>query len=144
MSTRSPGVIELQSYKGQLIFCAAVSVVLLAGAFVLVGWRSPGPNQGIKDQASALVLIGAAAVGIERTLEFLWTFVDSTGSSFWPLSAIDTTINNLVNAITGVSEGPVTELRPPSRTRNKRLRRATNGSPMRKLIWTRSANGLIY
>ena len=40
------------------------------------------------DPATALVVISAAAVGIERAIEYLWTAVEMKWGSFWPLSVI--------------------------------------------------------
>ncbi len=88
-----------------------VGVLLIAAAFGAVAiWATPS-NQGIKDAASALALITATAVGIERVLEVFWNFVDTTGNSFWPLTAIDKTINNVVNAITDATAGPIARLK---------------------------------
>jgi predicted membrane protein len=106
-----PVLIKPQPYAGQLVIWALGGAVLVGIGFLLVGASSRAPNQGIKDQASALVLITAAAVAIERILEIFWTFVDGTSNSFWPLNAIDKTINDLVNAITGATEGPLNQFK---------------------------------
>jgi hypothetical protein len=76
-------------------------VAVLGLLFAVAAVTSPGSNQGIP-AASALVLISAAALGIERVLEVFWTFIDSTGGSFWPITSLDRAVNNLANSI---SEG---------------------------------------
>jgi hypothetical protein len=47
--------------------------------------------------ASAIALIAAAAVAIERIIEAIWTFVGLTAGSWAPLSSIGTTINTLLS-----------------------------------------------
>jgi hypothetical protein len=86
----------------------AVVVVVL---FFVAAFLSTPSNQGFKDASSALVLISATAVGIERIMEAFWNFVDTTRGSFWPLSEIDRKINDLVDALTTDASGPLQQLK---------------------------------
>lgn len=49
------------------------------------------------DAAAALVLIAAVSVGIERVIEYLWTGVEMTAGSFWPLSAVSKHMTSLTD-----------------------------------------------
>jgi hypothetical protein len=83
---------------------------VLAILFLFVAGIAKEPNEAVRDAAAALVLISAAAVGIERFLEIVWDFVDNTVGSFWPLSAIDKRINELVQDLTHATAGPIARL----------------------------------
>jgi hypothetical protein len=86
------------------------AMVVLAALYLIAANRSPGLQGSITNATSALVLISAAAVCIERILEVFWTFIDNTAGTFWPLTAIDKTINDLVNSITAEAQGPLKTL----------------------------------
>jgi len=70
-------------------------------ALVLVGlgvgkWHAT-PNGGFGDATAALAFISAAAVGIERLIEWIWTMVGATKGTFWPLTTVDTQVGLLVD-----------------------------------------------
>jgi hypothetical protein len=96
-----------QSLTWWMVGGALVVLVLV----LLVAYLAPGSNQGVRDAASVLLLISGTAVGIERILEVFWDFIDTTRGSFWPLSAIDRRINQLVDGITADVSGPISQLK---------------------------------
>jgi hypothetical protein len=83
-----------------------IALLITVTGFVLVAATAPPANQGIPDQASALVLITGAAVAIERLLEIFWTAIDATKGSFWPIRLVD----EVVAQITAEVSGPVSKL----------------------------------
>jgi hypothetical protein len=61
-------------------------------------WLFHAPsNNGFADASAALAFVGAAAIGIERTIEGFWTIVGATGGTFWPLSAVNKQVGTLVD-----------------------------------------------
>jgi hypothetical protein len=94
-----------------LAWWAVIGTLMVLVLFCVGAGISPKPNEGIKDATAALVLITAAAVGIERILEVFWTFVDTTQGTFWPLTAIDAKVTELANEITDDAKGPLKRLK---------------------------------
>lgn len=58
---------------------------------------APLPNQGARDAAAALAIIGAASVGIERLIEMGWTALGSFLGDWWPLSVVKQQVEALEN-----------------------------------------------
>lgn len=65
-----------------------IGLVTLALGLVLAYAFAALPNQGARDAAAALAMIGAASVGVERVIEMLWTALGSFLGEWWPLSIV--------------------------------------------------------
>jgi hypothetical protein len=65
-----------------------MALLPIAAGAAAYNW-SPAPNEGFASAAAALAMIGAAAVGIERALELLWSVVDNSKlGGWWPLREV--------------------------------------------------------
>ena len=73
--------------------------LLLVSLFILVAWWSPAPNVTLKDAATVLAIITAAAVGIERLLEGFWTAIGLTRGSWWPLNLVSEQVDGFLNSL---------------------------------------------
>jgi hypothetical protein len=71
--------------------------LVLAAAIITVAKYAQGANVGFNDSAAALAFITATAVGIERTIEAMWTTLGGLLGTYWPLNLI----NNQVKTLTG-------------------------------------------
>lgn len=81
-----------------LFWMFAVAAVLLA--FVLFGIISLPPIPGKPlDVATILGVAGLIAVGIERTIEGIWSVIDVAVGSFWPLDEVAKQIVGRINAL---------------------------------------------
>lgn len=58
------------------------------------------PGQGPADAAAAIALISAAAVGVERVIEGIWTVLGSSFGEWWPLSVINDQVKSLTTGLT--------------------------------------------
>ncbi len=68
------------SFTQPMLYGLAVLVVL----WLVVAQLAAAPQSANPDQYLGLITL--VAIGIERVLEGLWTFVDLTKNSFWPLN----------------------------------------------------------
>lgn len=87
-----------------ILVAIAAEIVLLFGWYggFTLAWLPAPPKRGAPfqvDAASALVLIAAVSVGIERVIEYFWTAIDMTAGSFWPLSAISKHMKGLTDEL---------------------------------------------
>ena len=73
-----------------------LAIVLLLLAAYLAGHVEPSAVTAA-NAASLLALIAAAAVGIERAIEFVWTMVDRTALAWWPLDRFSTEVQGLID-----------------------------------------------
>jgi predicted lipid-binding transport protein (Tim44 family) len=90
---------------------AIIVIGMLANA---VAQLAPTPNKGFAGGAGVLAMISIVAVGIERVIEAIWSFVTSHRSSWWPLSEISDIVDNQVAQLNGaarpVFDAALTEL----------------------------------
>jgi hypothetical protein len=70
------------------------SLALIA-TMVLVYFFAGTANAGFPDAMAAVAFIAGAAVGIERTIEGLWTMLGGLLGSYWPLNVIDRQVKTL-------------------------------------------------
>lgn len=89
---------ELLSWSAALL----LALLILAGAFAAVALTvnlptTPTTTAQQLSAASALALITAAAVAIERVIEAIWTFVGLTFGSWAPLSSVGSMIKDLIS-----------------------------------------------
>jgi hypothetical protein len=84
--------------KQTLHYLLVFSILLLL-AFVLVAVLSPGPNVQFASSTAILGIITGVAVGIERILETLWTFVSQFKGSCWPMNLVSEQVNKLVSGL---------------------------------------------
>jgi hypothetical protein len=70
--------------------------LLLIAACIVVAAVTQTPNPGFKDAAATLAFISATAVAIERIIEGMWTFLGGILGGYWPLTAINKQVNNMV------------------------------------------------
>ena len=73
----------------------AGTLLLLAG-FLIVAACSVEPNKSLAGSAAVLAVIAAAAVGIERFIEGIWTVVGQVKNAWWPFNVISTQVDGLV------------------------------------------------
>ena len=76
-----------------------VGVVLLMSFFGLVAQYSIPLDAGMTGSASALAIITAAAVGIERAIETFWTYIGLTRGSWWPLGPVREQLDGLISGL---------------------------------------------
>jgi hypothetical protein len=74
-----------------------VPLALYLAAVYLLPKATDGPPKSQLTAAAALALIGAAAVAIERIIEFIWTAVGLSTASWAPLRKVGTAINDLMD-----------------------------------------------
>jgi hypothetical protein len=84
--------------KQTWLYFLGLSTLLLLG-MGLVAYYSPTPNVGFASSAAVLGVITGVAVGIERILEALWTFVGQTKGSCWPMNLVNEQVNKLVSGL---------------------------------------------
>lgn len=81
-----------------LFWMFAIAAILLA--FVLFGIISLPPIPGKPlDVATILGVAGLIAVGIERTIEGIWSVIDVALGSFWPLDEVAKQIVGQIDAL---------------------------------------------
>ena len=76
-------------------FWVFVPLVLIVLISVMVALSASPPNGQFKDAATVLLVVTAVAVGVERTLELVWTGVGLLKGSFWPLNAVGEQIEKM-------------------------------------------------
>ncbi len=72
---------------------------ILVVAAIVVAVLAPGSNIRVGDAATALAIISATAIGIERTIELIWTIVGLTKGAFWPLNLIGQHAEGMVDEL---------------------------------------------
>ena len=78
-----------------VLLIVTIASVALFLAIVLVAQFAQTANAGFPDSMAALAFITGAAVGIERTIEALWTMLGGLLGSYWPLNVINNQVLTL-------------------------------------------------
>ena len=76
-----------------------VALILLIAGILLTAWLSEEPNIKFASSTVVLSVIGASAVGIERVIEMIWTFIGLVGGVRWPLGSVVTEAQKLVTQL---------------------------------------------
>jgi hypothetical protein len=76
-----------------------VALILLIAGILLTAWLSAESNVNFESSAVVLSVIGASAVGIERVIEMIWTFIGLVGGTRWPLGSVVTEAQKLVTQL---------------------------------------------
>ncbi len=76
-----------------------VAVVVFLACFGLVAQFSTPLNSKMITSAAALTMIGASAIGIERTIESFWTYIGMTRGSWWPLGPVREQLDGLISGL---------------------------------------------
>ncbi|MGE5073442.1 MAG: hypothetical protein ACM3MF_08440 [Anaerolineae bacterium] len=73
------------------------ATLVLAAACAWVVFNTHQSNAAFQDSAATITFITAAAVGIERTIEALWTVVGGVLGTYWPLNTISRQVQAMVD-----------------------------------------------
>jgi hypothetical protein len=82
--------------KNTLWIVITATLVLIA-ACTWVVLNAQQSNAGFQDAATTVTFITAAAVGIERTIEALWTVLGGLLGTYWPLNTITRQVQTMVD-----------------------------------------------
>ena len=77
----------------KVVIWGTVTVVVL---FVLVATLSVEPNKSLANSAAVLAVITAAAIGIERFIEGIWTVIGQVKNAWWPFNLMSAQVDGLV------------------------------------------------
>lgn len=87
---------KTKDHKVYWKWAIVISIVVLVALFFAASFLSAEPNVKFASTAVALSTIGAIAVGIERIIEAVWSFMGVIGKDQWPLGTIVNESENLV------------------------------------------------
>jgi hypothetical protein len=79
------------------LWIVVVSTLVLVAACAWVVFNPQQSTPGTADAAATLTFITAAAVGIERTIEAMWTVVGGVVGTYWPLNTISRQVQTMVD-----------------------------------------------
>ena len=63
---------------------------------------SAEPNKALANSAAVLAVITAAAIGIERFIEGIWTIIGQLKDAWWPFNLMGSQVNGLVGDLGSV------------------------------------------
>lgn len=96
------GTSSVADQVGRKWIAAVVGIAILA---LIVAQFSTAPNKGFADGAAVLAMISLVAVGIERSIEMIWSLVTTFKGAWWPLGEIAAAVDSLVRD-TNAAVGP--------------------------------------
>ncbi|HKY53215.1 MAG TPA: hypothetical protein VJM08_02865 [Anaerolineales bacterium] len=76
-----------------------VAVILFLICFGAVAQSSTPLDTELISAATALTIITASAVGIERAIETFWTYIGLTRGSWWPLGPVREQLDGLISGL---------------------------------------------
>src|SRR3712207_395458 len=65
-----------------------IGTVGLVAMMLLVAQATPTTNAGFRDAANALAFTTGTAIGIERSIELMWTILGGILGTYWPLTTV--------------------------------------------------------
>ncbi len=83
--------------KKTTLWIVVIATLVLIAACGWVVLNTQGSNPGFRDAAATITFITAAAVGIERTMEAMWTILGGVVGSYWPLNTISKQVQTMVD-----------------------------------------------
>jgi hypothetical protein len=85
--------------KGAAWIVVLMGTAGIVGLALLIGDRHGSVSANPAATAGVIALSGAVAVGIERTLEAVWTFVGSLAGTWAPIGPVAKHVNDLVDGL---------------------------------------------
>ncbi len=79
------------------LWIVLISTLILLAACAWVVFNTQQANPGFRDAAATITFITAAAVGIERTMEAMWTVIGGTVGTYWPLNTLSRQVQTMVD-----------------------------------------------